>query len=110
MGRLALGRSTTPRPSRQPRGILSGRWFLGPYGRPAPMKPTVDHVRMLIRAEVDADGFIVIPRWAAEASRLGDDQRRIAVRPDGSPVLAHLAPQDAVPCRAPSGDQPRPSA
>lgn len=57
---------------------------------------------MLLRAEVDAEGFLVIPRWAAQASGIRDDERRIAMRPDGSLVLAHLAPPDAIACRAPS--------
>lgn len=65
-------------------------------------QPETNNVSMLIRAEADNDGFLVIPRWAAEASGLREDQRRIAMRPDGSLVLAHLAPAGCTPCRVPA--------
>ena len=47
----------------------------------------------LVRVEVDAEGFPCLPRWAARAAGLGEDQRRLVVLPDGRIELAHLAPE-----------------
>ena len=52
----------------------------------------VGDVVALVRVEVDAEGFPCLPRWAATAAGLREDQRRLVVLGDGRIALAHLVP------------------
>ena len=47
-------------------------------------------VSVLFHVELDEEGYPALPRWAAQAAGLRDDQRTLAVLSDGQVVLAHL--------------------
>ena len=65
----------------------------------------------LVRVEMDAEGFPVLPRWVATAAGLQEDQRRLVVLGDGRIELAHLVPaREPVPVRGPEPPEPTPAA
>lgn len=64
-------------------------------------------VVVLMRVELDEAGFPGLPKWAARAAGLKEDQRRLVVLEDRRVVLAHLVPEASPrPVRRPEPPEP----